>query len=552
MLQLEFWLYALRNPAVRERVAAPYRQYRTRLAPPATRYATAGPEPEEVVAAAIALYHSLTLQWQGDPRPFGPDLVTRILHALDRRQRGAMTATDRFPDRASGGTGAGSRQASTGDDASARWGSLMFPADVLIIGGGIQGLVLLDDLTRHGYACVLVTNADLGSGQTLHSHGLLNSGTALLTGQLRDPLRTALSFARQRGLQLYGEDSWYVLVPPATFQQLRAGWDESNYEYRELFPADLPPGFRGGDLFRKRIPTHIIGLKGYNFPKRQLVRLLSETQTQRVIRGDIAAVHRSVEQGAIRIDSIDIRLQATGGVVAISPQVVIAAAGTGTKRLLKSIVAYPSGQLARVTYTRTHMICIRSPHGVLPATSIMSLPHGLISVAHENHDHDRVGHDAGDSVTWYVTPAEDAVHHEDAPDSARAEVSGEIVTRGMHNLLNLYPALKREADGAWSQIRFGVFAGYKQNVGDQPTLPACDPVDGTRNVFIALPSVLMNAWTNAQTVLRMLDSRVPPGGPSIAVPGARLGVRVGAANELTDEVTWMPWAEFVRAFPGIF
>ena len=134
----------------------------------------------------------------------------------------------------------------------------------------------------------------------------------------------------------------------------------------------------------------------------------------------------------------------------------------------------------------------------------------------------------------------------------RAEVSGEIVTRGMHNLLNLYPALKREADGAWSQIRFAVFAGYKQNVGDQPTLPACDPVDGTRNVFIALPSVLMNAWTNAQTVLRMLDSRVPPSGPSIAVPGARLGVRVGAANELTDEVTWMPWAEFVRAFPGIF
>ena len=72
----------------------------------------------------------------------------------------------------------------------------MFPTDVLIIGGGIQGLVLLDDLTRHGYACVLATAADLGSGQTLHSHGSLNSGTALLTGQLQDPLRAALSFAR--------------------------------------------------------------------------------------------------------------------------------------------------------------------------------------------------------------------------------------------------------------------------------------------------------------------------------------------------------------------
>ena len=427
----------------------------------------------------------------------------------------------------------------------------MFPADVLIIGGGIQGLVLLDDLTRQGYACVLVTAADLGSGQTLHSHGLLNSGTALLTGQLQDPLRAALAFARQRGLQLYGEDSWYALVPPAAFQQLRAGWDGSNYEYRELCCADLPPGFREGDLFRQRTPTHVIGLKGYNFPKRQLVRLLIETQTQRVIRGDIAAFHRSVEQGTVRIDSVDVRLQATGEVVAISPQAVIAAAGTGTKRLLKSIVASPSGQLARVTYTRTHMICIRAPRGVLPATSIMSLPHGLISVAHENHDHDHVGHDAGDSVTWYVTPAEDAVHHEDAPDTARAEVSKEVVARGTRSLLNLYPALTSAAAGAGSQVRFGVFAGYKQNVGDQPTLPMCEPVEGTHNIFMTLPSVFINAWSNAQTVLRLLDSRVPASGPSIVVPGAGLGVRVGAANELTDEVSWKPLAEFVRAFPGI-
>jgi hypothetical protein len=96
-----------------------------------------------------------------------------------------------------------------------------------------------------------------------------------------------------------------------------------------------------------------------------------------------------------------------------------------------------------------------------------------------------------------------------------------------------------------------VFAGYKQNVGDQPTLSMCEPVDGTHNVFMALPSVFINAWSNAQTVLRLLDSRVPASGHSIVVPGAGLGVRVGAANELTDEVTWKPLAEFVRAFPGI-
>jgi glycine/D-amino acid oxidase-like deaminating enzyme len=108
----------------------------------------------------------------------------------------------------------------------------MFAADVLIIGGGIQGLVLLNELTRQGYATVLVTKSDLGTGQTLHSHGLLNSGTGLLTGQLREPLSQALSFARERGLQLYGDDRWYALLPPPAFAQLRIVWDASAYEYR--------------------------------------------------------------------------------------------------------------------------------------------------------------------------------------------------------------------------------------------------------------------------------------------------------------------------------
>lgn len=85
LLQLEFWLYAMRHPPARQRIAGLYRQYRAHLAPLAAPYAVAGIEPAEVVAAVIALYHSLTLQWHSDPSAIRPDLVTRILRALDRR-----------------------------------------------------------------------------------------------------------------------------------------------------------------------------------------------------------------------------------------------------------------------------------------------------------------------------------------------------------------------------------------------------------------------------------------------------------------------------------
>jgi AcrR family transcriptional regulator len=84
LLECEFWLYALRNPAISERVAALYRQYRAELAPIAARYATDGLEPEEVVSAAIALYYGLTLQWHADPGVIGPDLVARVLRGLER------------------------------------------------------------------------------------------------------------------------------------------------------------------------------------------------------------------------------------------------------------------------------------------------------------------------------------------------------------------------------------------------------------------------------------------------------------------------------------
>ncbi len=88
----------------------------------------------------------------------------------------------------------------------------MIPLDVLIVGGGLQGLVLLDEFVAQGRSCVLVTNSDLGHGQTLHSHGLLNTGFGLGGPELRERRdRLVLPLLRARGIQAYGE--WFLLAP---------------------------------------------------------------------------------------------------------------------------------------------------------------------------------------------------------------------------------------------------------------------------------------------------------------------------------------------------
>jgi hypothetical protein len=456
----------------------------------------------------------------------------------------------------------------------------MYPVDVLVLGGGIQGLVLLDELTRQGYAAALVTNSELGSGQTLHSHGFLNSGYLFLRPQLRATLnQSVLPLLQARGLQIYGDDQWFAVAPPGPLAALRQAWTAHGYEYEEVTADALPSGFQEGELFRSGAPTQVIRLKEYNFPKRQLVRLLSEHLHDRIIRGEVVAFHcvpgdhnqaGQDELRTSRVETTEVQVHASRDKVVLAPKAVILAAGAGTKRLVKSLVAEPSfaravsaeqralwqervtQQIGKIKYAKTHMICVRAPQGVLPAASAIVMSHGFMLVGHVNRDHDGVGYDAGDKVTWYVTPMDpDVTLHEDVPDNARAEVNRAVVVQGFNNLLRVYPPLWREVVRPESPVRIAVYAGYLQNVVGETLMPLCERVEGTSNVLMALPSGLLGAWVNSQTALTMLRSQVKASGWSQSVPGTGQGVRAGLVNELTDEAMWMTGQEFVRTYPGI-
>ena len=59
--------------------------------------------------------------------------------------------------------------------------------DLIIFGGGVAGLWLLDEAVRNGYSAILVEASALGSGQTVASQGIIHGGLkytlqGLLTG----------------------------------------------------------------------------------------------------------------------------------------------------------------------------------------------------------------------------------------------------------------------------------------------------------------------------------------------------------------------------------
>src|SRR5690348_2369708 len=85
--------------------------------------------------------------------------------------------------------------------------------DVVVIGGGVQGLLILDTVMEAGYSCALVTEGDLGAGQTLHSHGFLNTGFGLAGRELPEAAtRLVHPYLRARGVSLTGN---WALLPPS-------------------------------------------------------------------------------------------------------------------------------------------------------------------------------------------------------------------------------------------------------------------------------------------------------------------------------------------------
>jgi glycine/D-amino acid oxidase-like deaminating enzyme len=384
--------------------------------------------------------------------------------------------------------------------------------DVVIIGGGIQGLVALNALVEEGYSCALVSDGDLGSGQTLHSHGYLNTGFGMIGPELpRASVDLVQPYLEKRGLVLSHD---WVMIPPPNMPL-----------FDGLPPATLPNGFAPPPGLKA------VALPDRSLPKRGLVEVLSQSHHERILCGQ-ATPRLSGEH----VKDVVVRLSSGGEEIVLSTNVLVVAAGCGTKRLLKSLVGQ-TAQTEEIKHRRVHMICVRAPRGALPTTSIVAMPLGLMVAAH----------DQPNNVTWYVTPMEmGGPSYDDIPGDAASDVDPGMVSRGSATLLTIYPRLP-EIEG----LQLGCYAGYRQDVGDRPGNRMCELVDGTKNVVVALPSGLVGPWLNATRMSEIVGELVGPSGNQPALPGGGAGVRVGNAVEDRPDFVWMGCDEWLRKYPQL-
>lgn len=390
--------------------------------------------------------------------------------------------------------------------------------DVVVIGGGVQGLLILDTLIAAGYSCALVTEGDLGAGQTLHSHGFLNTGFGLSGRELPAAAAELVHpYLRARGVTLAG--NWAVLPPSG----LRGLLLRARPSFAKFPPAHLPEGFSPAFKDAAR------ALPDYSFDKRQLVEALSQGREEYIIRGSVTGF-----RGRDPVEAVVLRPEGSDADVELRAGAVVVAAGTGSKRLLRGLVG-ATPQLKQIKHRLVHMLCLRASHNALPATSVAALSLGLLLAAHDD----------GERVIWYVTPMKlGGPTFDEVPNDAAAPEDPAMLRRAWGALQTLYPPLL-DVQG----LQVGHYAGYRQDIGNWPGARLCALVTGAGNVIAALPSGLVGPWRNAADALTLIRGLTAPTRPQPTLAGAGQGVRVGSPVEDRPGFAWSSREEWSRSLP---
>jgi len=210
--------------------------------------------------------------------------------------------------------------------------------DVLVVGGGIQGLYIAREVARSYRVCVVADPA-VATG-TLESAGYLSAGYDGTDANRAQPARRAAGWwrlwAESNAVPFDADPAWYLVDPQDLVTRIRY-WSDATLGATQ---ADaMPLEFAGGSLEGStpfRLDTDLV----IN-PATLLTRLRHGIE-------DVCITGEVVRFGLVSDDAIDhVQVQVGEQVVPIVPRFVVLAAGVGNADLLSKLGARFSDQAKR-------------------------------------------------------------------------------------------------------------------------------------------------------------------------------------------------------------
>jgi glycine/D-amino acid oxidase-like deaminating enzyme len=270
--------------------------------------------------------------------------------------------------------------------------SRILTTDIVIFGGGISGLWLLNRLHQQGYDVILFDKAGLGGGQSLASQGIIHGGLKYALNGALSPASSAIADMPEHWRRcLRGEGdislSGLPLLAPHYFM-----WSSGGIRSRlksflgskalrgridALAPERYPEFFKG-----KSISGTLYQLTDFVVDTPALIARLAASFKHRIFRINAEHLFATMTPDG-QIDHV--RLEGTAAPVHIRAQRYVLTAGEGNAGLLSQL-----GQQQPQMQTRPlHMLAVRLPHpypafvhcigdsfGMTPRLTITSHPDG--------------------------------------------------------------------------------------------------------------------------------------------------------------------------------
>ena len=409
---------------------------------------------------------------------------------------------------------------------------MVIAVDLLVLGGGVQGLALMKELSGD-YSAVLVGRS-LRASETLQFHGHFSSGWNAANLEAAKVFCQAASSWRS-DLKEYNlpfqQNPFYVALPEKTAASLEPNWEKAGIAFRK---APFPKPF---DL--SRLPAH----EAYHFPEdlvcdgAPVIAQLQQRLAGALLEGEVTGV--KIHDGVVQ----EVAVRTGKETVTVTPGFVLAACGAGNAALLQ-LMGLPREQVARSQVARPlHMVLARGT--ALPAFS------GYFS------DLAVIGHplDDGEKL-WLITYNPPTPKFtEGAVEMARdPQVEPAVVRTSLEKLATVLPDLGKVA----SQCRWDVYVGWKTDApGGNPDallrLEYAKPYDvrsfGVKNFLAVWPNRWHLATPAAKDAGKVVRDTLKHG-----VAGPRLPANPAPDPDaarmkwVRSDRRWQSWAEFAKTY----
>jgi glycerol-3-phosphate dehydrogenase len=287
--------------------------------------------------------------------------------------------------------------------------TLRYSTDIVIFGGGVAGLWLLNRLHNEGYRTILFEQDGLGAGQTLASQGIIHGGLKYaLSGGLNRAANIISSMPQRWRECLAGHDSvdlrgckllcdeYYMWSQSSIRSKLKTFLGSKSLRGRvesvgkEDYPDFFSQATISGALYK--LPDFVIETES-------LVKTLSQGHEQKLFKlGSGAASFQSDNNGNVN----SVVVETNNGPLTIDCQKLIFAAGKGNKQLIESA----NLQTVKTQLRPLNMVFVKGPN--LPSIYV---------------------HCIGDSFS--LTPKLTVTSHKDSAGQTVWYLGGEIAESGV-------------------------------------------------------------------------------------------------------------------------